>query len=111
MGSPSSSGYQGVGVDVGDTIKVSFEGLRTGAQDIDSSRLKIQAELDDLEKQVKALCEQWEGDAKEAYHHHQTQWDQAAAGLQSTLASIATAVRTASDDYEDGERNNANRFK
>jgi early secretory antigenic target protein ESAT-6 len=103
----SSGGFAG-GIDAGDTIKVNFGGLEQGANDIASSASKIQGALDQLKRDLAPLVNNWTGEASTLYQQHQGKWDQAAADLQQVLASIGAAVRTANEDYRDGERNNAN---
>jgi early secretory antigenic target protein ESAT-6 len=109
MGSPSSAGYGG-GVDAGDHIKVSFAGLAQGASDIGRSASMIESHLEQLKRDISKLVNTWTGDAATEYQGHQAKWDQAAGDLKQVLASIGTAVQQASQDYADGERNNANRW-
>ena len=91
-------------------IKVTFGSLDAAAGSITSSANNVQGQLDDLKQRLAPLVSTWTGQASENYNAHQAKWDQAAADLQQVLAAIGTAVQRASDDYRDGERNNANRW-
>lgn len=109
MGSPSSSGFSGGGTLDGQ-IKVSFGGLDAGAESIKASASKIEGMLEDLKTDLAPLKSTWTGEAAELYTMHQNNWDTAAADLKAVLASIATALHVANEDYRDGERNNAGRW-
>src|SRR5262245_48993158 len=109
MGSPSSSGFQGGGTLDGQ-IKVNFGGLDAGAEAIKGSAAKIASSLEDLKSDLAPLKTEWTGQAAETYAGHQAKWDQAAGDLQQVLASIATALHVANEDYRDGELQNTNRW-
>jgi ESAT-6 family protein len=91
-------------------IKVSFGGLSAGADSIGASANQIQQQLDDLKARLAPLVASWTGTAATDYQAFQKQWDTAAADLQQVLAQIGVALRTANEDYQDGERNNAARW-
>ena len=111
MGSPSTSGWNdGAGKTLDGEIKVNFGGLQAGSDQINASAKKIDSTLEDLKGDLAPLRAKWTGDAATNYDMHQKQWDDAAKDLQSVLASIATALSVANQDYMDGERNNANRW-
>ena len=109
MSSPSTSGFSG-GNTLDGEIKVNFGGLQAGSDAIKASAAKIQGTLHDLGESLKPLRATWTGEAAELYDAHQAKWDQAAGDLQQVLASIATALHVANEDYRDSERNNANRW-
>jgi early secretory antigenic target protein ESAT-6 len=112
MGSPSSSGFSGGGTLDGQ-IKVSFGGLDAGSEAIKASAAKIDTTLNDLKTDLQPLSDPdtgWTGEAAGLYQQHQTKWNQAAIDLQQVLASIATALHVANEDYMDGERQNSGRW-
>lgn len=91
-------------------IKVSFAGLAQGAADISRSAAMIDNRLGELKTDIGKLVAGWEGEAATTYQVHQKNWDDAAAELQRVLATIGTAVRTAGEDYQAGERKNTSRW-
>lgn len=93
-----------------DGITVSFGSLEAAAGSISSAASKVQGSLDDLKSYLQPLVASWTGSASEQYNAHQAKWDQAAADLQQVLAAIGTAVQRATEDYQQGERLNANRW-
>ncbi|GGM51516.1 hypothetical protein GCM10012275_23010 [Longimycelium tulufanense] len=91
-------------------ILVTFGELQAGQQNVTSGAQKIQSTLDDLKQRIQPVVSTWQGEAAEAYNHHQQQWDQAAADLQQVLAQIGVALGHAAENYQQAERANTSRW-
>lgn len=73
-------------------IKYGFGSLAGAAADIESSSLKIGAQLDDLKSRLAPMVSTWGGESAESYQAHQAKWDTAAAELNQILTTIGRAV-------------------
>jgi 6 kDa early secretory antigenic target len=95
---------------MGDNIKVDFGALNGLAGDIDGRVAAVEGQLETLRGQIARLDSTYEGSASDGYQQAKNTWNTAADDLTRTLAAIATAVHTARDNYEQGERSNAGRW-
>jgi ESAT-6 family protein len=91
-------------------IAVDFGQLQQAADDLQAAAQKIEGELNDLESKIQRLVSTWEGDAQEAYHAAQKEWDEEAARMQATAAKMGMAVNAANESFQAGEKKNAGRF-
>lgn len=91
-------------------IKVTFETLENGAQNVGAAATNIEQKLEDLKRQLQPIVHAWEGSAKEAYEGEQRKWDSSAADLQRVLNQISIALRTAAENYRGAEQANLKRF-
>ncbi|MFD7653038.1 WXG100 family type VII secretion target [Actinosynnema sp. NPDC059797] len=91
-------------------IKVSFGEMSNAGSAIQSQANQVQSELDNLKSRLAPLIAQWDGGASTEYQARQKEWDEAAAGIQQVLASIATAVLQAGEAYQAAEQQNASRW-
>lgn len=91
-------------------IKVSFGELGNAASDIGNHASKVQSELDNLQQRLMPVIAQWEGGASASYQDAQNRWNEAAAGLQQVLATIGTAVASATEAYQAAEKKNEGRW-
>jgi len=92
-------------------IKVDFGSLSGLADDIASQASTLQGTLEGLQSRIKPAIAQWEGSSGGAYAASQAKWDQSAEDLQQVLAQIGTAVRAATEAFQQGEQQNANRWQ
>ncbi|MDO5077056.1 WXG100 family type VII secretion target [Corynebacterium sp.] len=86
------------------TIKYSFGEIQNAAADIQTTSASIDTILNDLKRQLEPMVETWEGESALAYQAAQAQWDNAAAELNSILATIASAVSEGNDRMGDVNR-------
>ncbi|WP_158844783.1 WXG100 family type VII secretion target [Saccharothrix deserti] len=93
-----------------DQIKVDFNQLASAAGDISGQANKVESELENLKARIAPVLAQWEGGTQEAYRAAQEQWDKSAADLQQVLATIGTAVASATEAYQAAERKNTGRW-
>jgi early secretory antigenic target protein ESAT-6 len=91
-------------------IKVNFSSMASAGGEIQSQANHVQSSLDNLKQRLGPAIAQWEGGASTEYQARQKEWDEAAAGIQQVLASIAVAVQQAGEAYQAAERQNAARW-
>ncbi|ANY07443.1 WXG100 family type VII secretion target [Pseudonocardia sp. HH130630-07] len=91
-------------------IKVTFAAIEQAAADIDGSRARMLAQLDDLKQSLAPVVGTWTGDAAARYTDAQRRWDTSAAELTETLQKIKMLVGQAGEGYRAVEMNNARRF-
>lgn len=94
----------------GDII-VNFGMLRSAAEDIRSTVSTMNRELDDLKQSLQPMLATWDGEAQQAYHVRQAQWDAAATDLNTLLSQIQNAVTRSAEIMEARERGNLARFE
>ena len=75
-----------------DLMKYNHGNIDGHSAALQASSAGINSTLEDLKSQLRALEANWEGSGSEAYRQLKTQWDQAAAGLNATLAKISQVV-------------------
>lgn len=80
-------------------ILVTFGSLEAAAADADAIAGRIDATLDQLESYLAPMKEVWGGSASTEYQGLQARWDTSAADLNLVLHQIATAIRTANENY------------
>ncbi len=91
-------------------MKVDFGALAQASDDLRKTADNIDNELNQLESALKPLIASWEGSAQEAYGAAQMEWDKAAANMKEIAAKMGLAVKTAGEQYEQGEKKNAQSF-
>jgi early secretory antigenic target protein ESAT-6 len=72
---------------------------------------KIQAELDQLDSQVKAHLADWNSQARSEYETAKNTWTTAAQDMPSALQSMAAALQQVHDLYHGAETRNAGRWQ
>ncbi|WP_447004485.1 WXG100 family type VII secretion target [Saccharothrix isguenensis] len=93
-----------------DRIKVDFNQLGSAAADISGQASKVESELENLKSRIAPVLAQWDGGTQEAYRAAQEKWDTSAADLQQVLATIGTAVASATEAYQAAEQRNTQRW-
>jgi early secretory antigenic target protein ESAT-6 len=91
-------------------IKIEFGTMEALAGDIGTQASSLQSTLESLKSRIDPVIAQWEGATSGAYQASQAKWNQAAEDLQQVLAQIGTAVRAAGEAFEQGEKQNTNRW-
>lgn len=71
---------------------------------VGSASTSLRTTLDDLKAYLQPLVSEWTGDAAVAYQAHQSDWDQAAAALQSMLAEISRAAGQGNQGMADADK-------
>src|SRR5437016_3403678 len=92
-------------------IAVSFGAISNSSHVLTAQAKQIKNEQEQLQHRLQALFNDWGGQAQEASHALQNQWNQSADDLNQVLMSIATAVGAAHDSYLQGEKQNISRFQ
>ena len=88
-------------------ILVTFGAVETASADTDAIAGQIDATLDQLKAYLAPMKSVWSGAASTDYQALQTRWDTTAADLNLVLHQIATALRTAQENYLAAEAHNA----
>lgn len=78
--------------------------------DIANDAKGIAQELDNLDNQVKALIEQWDGSAKEAYYQAQRDWTSKLQEMNQILGQISQATSQIAQQYVESDARSAGRF-
>ena len=92
-------------------VVVNAQMLNEGASDTDGIAGQIEQQLGDLKGYLAPLVASWTGEAATDYQGLQTKWNQSAEDLHAVLQQIASALRTASENYVSGEHTNASMWK
>jgi len=85
---------------------VTFGSIATAESDTRTIAGQIDATLDDLKAYLAPMVSTWSGAAATEYNALQSQWDTAAAELNSILRTIADALHVANENYSEAERAN-----
>ena len=91
-------------------LRVNFSALNDAAVAIKAAVQQLDVQLAQLQADAKPLVDTWEGKAQKAYYDRQTTWDNAAAGLKTTLSDIQGAVVKSEQEYAQTEGNAEKRF-
>lgn len=87
---------------------VTFGSIATAETDTRSIAGQIDATLDDLKAYLAPMVSTWSGTAATEYNALQSQWDTAAAELNTILRTIADALNKANENYNRAEQANTN---
>lgn len=89
-------------------IHYNFASIGQAAEDINSTKNRIDGILDDLKKDLQPLVAEWEGESAMSYQDAQKRWDDSAAELNIVLGEVAHAVRDSNDRMSQINTNAAN---
>jgi WXG100 family type VII secretion target len=92
-------------------VIVNAQVLDEGASDTDAIAGQIEQQLGDLKGYLAPLVASWTGEASSDYQALQQKWNQSADDLNAVLREIASALRTASQNYVSGEHSNASMWQ
>jgi early secretory antigenic target protein ESAT-6 len=90
----------------GDSIKVSFGAVENLGSSIDAQVQQIEGQLETLRSAINKLAGEWQGGAQDAFRAVENNWNSSADDLTQVLNRIATAVHTASEQYQATENKN-----
>ncbi|WP_329455328.1 WXG100 family type VII secretion target [Streptomyces sp. NBC_01497] len=93
------------------TTAVNYDTVTTAASDVRRTASELTSELTDLMGRVKRVAENWDGQAKDAYHDRQADLTAQMDGMNQDLARIASLLDAAVVGYQDTDRGNAARFR
>lgn len=91
-------------------ILVTFGELAGAQQSVASTAQQMNAQLEELKRQLAPLVASWTGQAAVDYQAKQRLWDASAADLNQVLTQISVAIGQANDGYQQVERANASRW-
>lgn len=87
-----------------DTIRYEFGAIQAAASDINSTSSRINSLIDGLKSQIQPMVSTWEGTSATAYQEAQLKWDNAAAELNTILATISSTVQQGNERMSDINR-------
>jgi len=79
--------------------------------DLEECEQALQQLLDDLEKQMAALHETWEGEAAEARRVAHGEWSAGMRAMRQTMVDLRTAARSAHGNYTNAARANVSMWE
>lgn len=89
-------------------IHYNFAQIGQAAEDINSTKNRIDGILDNLKKDLQPLVAEWEGESASAYQEAQRRWDSSANDLNVVLGEVSRAVRDSNDRMSQINTNAAN---
>ena len=101
-----SGGYNNNG-----ELKVGYEALDGVASSLRGAALKIEDKITQLEQSITKNFADWDGDAKEAYHVAQKDWDAGMEAIKGIVSQMGNDVGLTNDEYQRAEKANAARFQ
>jgi WXG100 family type VII secretion target len=91
-------------------LVVNFAALEAASQHISTAISTMNAKLDDLDRDGRALSATWDGGAQQSYAVRQATWTAAAADLTQILTDIQKSLNESAAEYAATEKSNANLF-
>lgn len=86
---------------------VTFAAINEAAMDSDAIASQIAQQLSDLKSYLAPLVGTWSGQASSDFQALQAKWDTSANDLNQVLRQMATALRTAAEQYRATESANS----
>lgn len=83
------------------SMKVDYQTIHQAADDCNSTGSELEARFEQLKSDLAPLTESWSGNAMDAWHAKQQQWNQALEEMKQLLAQIATALPQIADGYQE----------
>ncbi|MFG2001005.1 WXG100 family type VII secretion target [Spirillospora sp. NPDC048911] len=93
-----------------DLTRVHFGSMQQAQASFQKALSEYKAALDELESKVKSTLAEWEGDAQQAYHRMQSQWNAAGVELGNVVNRMGAAIGESHDGYRTTENRNAASF-
>ncbi|MDQ0377513.1 WXG100 family type VII secretion target [Amycolatopsis thermophila] len=81
-------------------MKVDYATIHQAAQDCQKTGGELENLFEKLKSDIAPLTDSWSGDAKDAWHDRQVEWNQALEDMKGLLARIATALPQIADGYQ-----------
>ncbi|MGW1718131.1 WXG100 family type VII secretion target [Streptomyces sp. NPDC002156] len=85
-------------------IYVDYANMNNAAEDMVQQTRAISQILTDLDSELTALKESWEGDDRSVYDEKQASWNAAVAKMGQLLQSHSDLLLNVSDNYQQTER-------
>ncbi|MFD5034717.1 WXG100 family type VII secretion target [Streptomyces sp. NPDC058220] len=93
------------------TTAVNYDTVTQAAGDVRLTATQLTQELETLMGQVNRVAQNWDGEAKTAYHESQLVLTQQMDGMNQDLNRIATLLYESVVGYQDTDKGNAARFR
>lgn len=93
------------------TTAVNYDTVTQAAADVRLTATQLNQELEDLMSKVRAVAENWDGEAKIAYRESQDRLTRDMSGMNQDLGRIARLLDESVIGYQDTDRGNAARFR
>lgn len=93
-----------------DFTQVNANAMTTGIEDLAQAHRQLTQNLDELDGQLKSSLAQWDGEARNAYHTAQAQWNAAANHMSSVVSKMNGVLTQITADYGSTEKMIQSRF-
>jgi early secretory antigenic target protein ESAT-6 len=93
-----------------DNMKIDYAAIHGASDDCKKAGGQLQSLFDDLTSKLRPLTDTWEGEAKDAYHQRQVEWNQKHDAMNQVLAQIAAVLPQIADSYQGTEGGIAKSF-
>ncbi|WP_376772921.1 WXG100 family type VII secretion target [Amycolatopsis endophytica] len=81
-------------------MKVDYATIHQAAEDCTKTGGELENLFEQLKSDLQPLTGSWTGDAMQAWHDRQDEWNKALEDMKSLLARIATALPQIADGYQ-----------
>jgi WXG100 family type VII secretion target len=92
------------------TMLVTYAALDEAARTIKHQAEGLDESLRAIKTKIATISELWAGDARNAYNTAQSQWDNEARAIHTSLLQISRAVQEAAPAYQAGDKRAAQGF-
>jgi len=81
-------------------MKVDYATIHQAAEDCNKTGGELENLFEKLKSDIAPLTDSWSGDAMDAWHQRQDEWNKALEDMKALLARIATALPQIADGYQ-----------
>jgi 6 kDa early secretory antigenic target len=99
------------GIAINGSIFVALPTMASAEDDFRAVLNALQAQLDELDGQLRASLAEWSGDARAAYDVAHAAWQQATADMVKSLALLHEVIRTAHMNYQSARTTNVRMWR
>ncbi|NIH85637.1 WXG100 family type VII secretion target [Amycolatopsis granulosa] len=85
-------------------MKVDYATIHQAAEDCNKTGGELGNLFEKLKSDIRPLTDGWSGEAKDAWHARQDEWNRALEDLKGLLARIATALPQIADGYQETDK-------
>lgn len=93
------------------TTAINYDTVVQAASDVRTTATQLDTELGTLMARVKAVAENWDGEAKAAYTESQLRLTRNMSGMNDDLMRLSALLSESVIGYQDTDRGNAARFR
>jgi WXG100 family type VII secretion target len=94
----------------GDFVLADFATLSDGEAQFMAAYNGLVSAIDNLDSQLRASLEDWEGSAQTAYYEAKAVWNKAIADMGMVIQGLSQVIATANVNYQSAESSNTQMF-